>query len=71
MSQNVVLQSIQSVLKKINTERPTFDNLTVNEQLFDWLPALKELTDQFKLSAMEMVVVCMFINGDFGIDLIH
>ncbi len=64
MSQNVVLQSIQSVLKKINTQRPTFDNLTVNEQLFDWLPDLKELTEKFKLTGMEMVVVCMFINDD-------
>lgn len=61
MSQNAVLQSIQNVLKTINTERPTFETLTVNEQLLDWLPSLKELTDQFKLSAMEMVVVCMLI----------
>lgn len=70
MSQNVVLQSIQSVLKKINTERPAFDNLTVNEPLIDWLPELKELTEKFKLSAMEMVVVCMFIhdgNDSMGI----
>jgi hypothetical protein len=64
MSQNVVLQSIEKVLRKINTERPPYEILSSNEQLQEWLPDIKELCHRFKLKEMEMVVICMLILDD-------
>ena len=64
MSQNVVLQSIEKVFLKVSVERPPFEILYTNEQLKEWLPDIKELCDRFRLTEMEMVVLCLLIFDD-------